>query len=219
MLLVAGLGNPGFEYARNRHNIGFMAIDAIIQRYAFAHFRARFQGQVAEGDIAGQKVIALKPLTFMNDSGRSVAAAAAFYRVPPADVVVLHDEIDLGSGRLRVKTGGGHAGHNGLRSIQAHLGADFRRVRLGVGHPGEKDRVAGYVLKNFAKADQEWLERTLEAIAENFGHIVEGDDAAFMSKVAFVVNPPKPKPVRRRSEEPDPGENHTEDDTDQSDGV
>ena len=219
MLLVAGLGNPGFEYARNRHNIGFMAIDAIIQRYPFAHFRARFQGQVAEGDIAGQKVIALKPLTFMNDSGRSVAAAAAFYRVPPADVVVLHDEIDLGSGRLRVKTGGGHAGHNGLRSIQAHLGADFRRVRLGVGHPGEKDRVAGYVLKNFAKADQEWLERTLEAIAENFGLIVEGDDAAFMSKVALVVNPPKLKPVRRRSAEPHPGENHTEDDTDQSDGV
>ena len=218
MLLVAGLGNPGSGYARNRHNIGFMAIDAITQRYAFTRFRARFQGQAAEGDIAGQRVVALKPLTFMNDSGRSVAAAAAFYRVPPADIVVLHDEIDLASGRLRVKIGGGHAGHNGLRSIQAHLGADFRRVRLGVGHPGDKDRVAGHVLKNFAKADQDWLETILEAIAENFGLIVEGDDAAFMSKVALAVNPPKPKPVRRRPSEPDPREDDTENDTDQSDG-
>ncbi len=214
MLLVAGLGNPGSGYARNRHNIGFMAIDAITQRYAFTRFRARFHGQAAEGVIAGRKVVALKPLTFMNESGRSLAAAATFYRVPPADVIVLHDEIDLASGRLRVKTGGGIAGHNGLRSIQAHLGADFRRVRLGVGHPGDKDRVAGHVLKDFAKADQTWLETILEAIAENFGLIVEGDDAAFMSKVALAVNPPKPKPVRRRPSEPDP----REDDTDQSDG-
>ena len=198
MLLVAGLGNPGSGHARNRHNIGFMAVDAIARRHAFARFRARFHGQAAEGVIAARKVVALKPLTFMNESGGSVAAAAAFYRVPPADIVVLHDEIDLASGRLRVKTGGGLAGHNGLRSIQAHVGADFRRIRLGVGHPGIKDRVAGHVLKNFAKADQAWLETILEAIAENFGLIVDGDDAAFMSKVALAITPPRPKEDKRR---------------------
>ena len=219
MLLVVGLGNPGSGHARNRHNIGFMAIDAIARRHGFARFRARFHGQAAEGAIAGCKVIALKPLTFMNDSGRSVAAAAAFYRLPPAHVVVLHDEIDLASGRLRVKTGGGHAGHNGLRSIHAHLGAGFRRVRLGVGHPGDKDRVAGHVLKNFAKADQAWLETILEAIAENFGLVVEGDDAAFMSKVALAVTPPRPKRAKRPPAEPGPGEDGTEDDTGQADGL
>ena len=219
MLLVAGLGNPGAGHARNRHNIGFMAIDAIARRHAFARFRDRFHGQAAEGVIAGRKVVALKPLTFMNESGRSLGAAAAFYRVPPADIVVLHDEIDLASGRLRVKTGGGVAGHNGLRSIQAHLGADFRRIRLGVGHPGDKDRVAGHVLKNFAKADQAWLETILEAIAENFGLIVDGDDAAFMSKVALALNPPRPKPVRRGPAETDPREDDMEDDTDPTDGL
>ena len=210
MLLVVGLGNPGSRHARNRHNIGFMAIDAIARRHGFARFRARFHGQAAEGAIAGQKVVALKPLTFMNDSGRSVAAAAAFYKVPPADVVVLHDEIDLASGKLRVKTGGGLAGHKGLKSVAAHLGAGFRRVRLGVGHPGDKDRVAGHVLKNFAKADRAWLETILEAIAENFGLVVEGDDAAFMSKVALAVNPPRPKPPKRGL---------AEDGTDQADGL
>ncbi|MDP7651951.1 MAG: aminoacyl-tRNA hydrolase [Rhodospirillales bacterium] len=215
MLLVAGLGNPGSGHSRNRHNIGFMAIDAIARRHAFARFRARFHGSAAEGTITGHKVVALKPLTFMNDSGRSLAAAAAFYRVPPADVIVLHDEIDLASGRLRVKTGGGHAGHNGLRSIQAHLGAGFRRVRLGVGHPGDKDRVAGHVLKNFAKADQAWLETIFEAIADSFGLLVEGDDAAFMSKVALAVNPPRPKPDKRPPAEPSP----EKDSSDPSDGL
>ena len=215
MLLIVGLGNPGSGHARNRHNIGFMAIDAIARRHGLARFRARFHGQAAEGAIAGHRVVALKPLTFMNDSGRSVAAAAAFYRIPPADVVVLHDEIDLASGRLRVKTGGGLAGHKGLKSIAAHLGAGFRRVRLGVGHPGDKDRVAGHVLRNFAKADRAWLETILEAIAENFDLIVEGDDAAFMSKVALAINPPRPKEDKRRPQEP----GAEEDETDQTDGV
>jgi len=219
MLLVVGLGNPGSRHARNRHNIGFMAIDAIARRHGFARFRARFHGQAAAGAIAGRKAVALKPLTFMNDSGRSVAAAAAFYRLPPADVVVLHDEIDLASGRLRVKTGGGHAGHNGLRSIHAHLGAGFRRVRLGVGHPGDKDRVAGHVLKNFAKSDQAWLETILEAIALNFGLVVEGDDEAFMSKVALAVAPPRPKRAKPPPAEPDQGEDNTEDGADQADGL
>ncbi len=214
MLLIVGLGNPGSGHARNRHNIGFMAIDAITRYHGFARFRARFHGQAAEGAIAGRQVIALKPLTFMNDSGRSVGAAAAFYRLPPARVVVLHDEIDLASRRLRVKTGGGHAGHNGLRSIQAHLGSGFRRVRLGVGHPGDKDRVAGHVLKNFAKADRAWLETILEAIAENFGLIVEGDDAAFMSKVALAVNPPRPKPDKRNPAAPDPKKKDTKEQPD-----
>ena len=152
MLLFVGLGNPGAKHARNRHNIGFMAVDEIVRRHSFGPFRSRFQGLVAEGVLAGEKVQALEPLTYMNNSGQSVAAAVKFYKLDPAEIVVFHDEIDLAFGKVRAKTGGGTAGHNGLRSIAQHIGPDFRRVRIGVGHPGDKDRVHGYVLRDFAKA-------------------------------------------------------------------
>ena len=143
MLLFVGLGNPGADYARNRHNIGFMAVDAIVRRHSFSPWRAKFQGEVCEGTIAGEKVVALKPMTYMNESGRSVTEACRFYKIEPKDVVVFHDELDLPPAKIRVKLGGGHAGHNGLRSIGAHIGPDYRRVRLGIGHPGSKERVTG----------------------------------------------------------------------------
>ncbi len=190
--LVVGLGNPGPGYARNRHNIGFMAADALAGRHGFPAFRSRFQGLAAEGMIAGTRVMLLKPMTYMNESGRSVAQAVRFFRLGVEAVTVLHDELDLAAGKLRVKRGGGHAGHNGIRNIAAHIGADFRRVRLGVGHPGDKDRVIGHVLKDFAKADEAWLEPLLEAVAGNFGVLIAGDDAGFMSRVALAVAPAKP---------------------------
>ncbi|MFQ5763747.1 MAG: aminoacyl-tRNA hydrolase [Rhodospirillales bacterium] len=193
MLLLVGLGNPGPGYAKHRHNIGFMAVDAIADRHGFGPFRARFHGRAAEGEIAGRKALALKPETFMNESGRAVAAAAAFYKIPPADVIVLHDEIDLACGKVRIKRGGGHAGHNGLRSIHAHLGPDYARMRLGIGHPGEKDAVTGHVLRNFSKADAKWVETLLDAVAEHAGLLVEGRDSDFMSKLAQAVRPPRPR--------------------------
>ena len=204
MLLAVGLGNPGAGHARNRHNIGFMALDAIVERHRFGRSRAKFSGSVAEGRIAGCRVVALKPLVYMNDSGRSVAQAAKFFRVPPAQIVVVHDEIDLAPGRLRVKRGGGHAGHNGLRSIHAHIGPDYCRVRLGVGHPGNKHRVAGHVLRNFVKADMAWRKSILDAVAEHFALLVEGDDSAFMSKVAHDMRALLPKQApRKRDADPD----------------
>ena len=196
MLLVVGLGNPGPGYAGNRHNIGFMAADVIVRRHGFTRFRNKFHGEIAEGSVAGRRILVLKPLTYMNDSGRSVLSAATFHKVHPEDIVVLHDEIDLAAGKVRIKEGGGHAGHNGLRSIHAHIGPDFRRVRLGVGHPGDKDRVKSHVLRNFAKTDEEWLEKLLNAIADNFPLLVQDDDSSFMSKVALAVNPPRPKPPK-----------------------
>jgi aminoacyl-tRNA hydrolase len=153
MKLFVGLGNPGAQYARNRHNIGFMAADAIAARHGFGPWRGKFQGEIAEGRLGTEKVLMLKPGTFMNLSGDSVRAAAQFYKIPPEDIVAFHDELDLAPGRVRVKTGGGHAGHNGLRSIAAHMGPDFVRVRLGIGHPGDKRQVTAYVLGDFAKAD------------------------------------------------------------------
>ncbi len=195
-LLVVGLGNPGGAYAANRHNIGYMAADAIVRRHRWAPFHRRFQGEIAEGALDGRKVLVLKPTTYMNESGRSVSTAARFFKIAPTDLLVFHDELDLAAGKLRVKRGGGHAGHNGLRSITAHLGPDFRRVRLGIGHPGSKDRVVGHVLKDFAKADAAWLDPLLDAIAEHFPLLAAGDDAAFMSKVALTLNPPPPKPPR-----------------------
>ncbi len=201
-LMIVGLGNPGPAYAGNRHNIGFMAVDAIARRHGFAPFRAKFQSQIADGVLAGRPTLALKPMTYMNDSGRAVAAAAAFYKIPPADIVVFHDEIDLVAGKVRVKTGGGHAGHNGLRSIHGHIGADFRRVRLGVGRPGQGREVIGHVLDDFAKADKEWLELLLDAIAANAGLLAADDGAAFMSKVALALAPARPaRPPRRRSDD------------------
>ncbi|MEK9725316.1 MAG: aminoacyl-tRNA hydrolase, partial [Rhodospirillaceae bacterium] len=178
MLLVVGLGNPGAEYANNRHNVGFMAVDEIVRRHSFSAYRAKFQGDLAEGTLAGEKVLALKPMTYMNDSGRSVRAALDFYKIPPADVIVIHDEIDLAGGKVRVKRGGGHAGHNGLRSISAHIGPDYARVRLGVGHPGDKAKVAGHVLKDFAKSERDWVDRMVDGVGEPIGLLADGDDSA-----------------------------------------
>jgi peptidyl-tRNA hydrolase, PTH1 family len=203
MLLVVGLGNPGSGYAKNRHNIGFMAADAIVRRHSFGRFRNKFHGEISEGSVAGRKVLVLKPKTYMNDSGRSVLAAATFHRVPTRNILVLHDELDLPGGRLRMKRGGGHGGHNGLRSIHAHLGPDFRRVRLGIGHPGDKDQVVRHVLKDFAKADQTWRDKILDAIAEHFPLLVRDNDSGFMNKVALVMQPPKPpKPKPEKPDSP-----------------
>ena len=198
MLLAVGLGNPGPRYAGNRHNIGFMAVDAVAAHYRFPAWRSKFQAEVSEGEIAGRPVLLMKPTTFMNDSGRAVAGAARFYKLAPGDVTVLYDELDLAPGKLRVKTGGGLAGHNGLRSINAHIGPDFRRVRIGIGHPGDKDRVTGHVLKDFAKADKVWLDPLLDGIAEHFPLLVTGDEGAFMSKVALAVTPPRPKAADKK---------------------
>jgi peptidyl-tRNA hydrolase, PTH1 family len=193
-VLLAGLGNPGPKYAGNRHNIGYMAIDAVIRRHGFGAFRTRFHGEIAAGRLAGREALALKPATFMNESGRSVAEAARFYKVPLADVFVFHDELDLAAGKVRVKRGGGAAGHNGVRSIDAHLGTDYWRVRLGIGRPGDKRRVLGHVLEDFDEADRRWLDTVLQAVAEQTPLLVAGDPSAFASKVALALNPPRPKP-------------------------
>ena len=183
MLLFVGLGNPGREHAGQRHNIGFMALDVIAARHRAPAFRPRFQGIVAETTLAGEKVILLEPQTYMNESGRSVREAAAFYKIALGDIVVFHDELDLPPGQVRVKTGGGNAGHNGLRSITAHMGNDYRRVRLGIGHPGTKERVIGYVLGNFDKEDQEWVATLCDAIAADAADLAQGQDAQFQTKV------------------------------------
>ncbi|PIV73428.1 MAG: aminoacyl-tRNA hydrolase, partial [Rhodobacteraceae bacterium CG17_big_fil_post_rev_8_21_14_2_50_65_11] len=166
MQLWVGLGNPGAKYAMNRHNIGFMAVDRIADQHDFPPWRAKFQGQVTEGRIGTEKVLLLKPATFMNLSGQSVGEAARFYKLDAPDVTVFHDELDLAPGKIRVKAGGGHAGHNGLRSIHQHIGPHYDRVRLGIGHPGHKDKVAPYVLSDFAKADQVWLDDLMRGIAD-----------------------------------------------------
>jgi len=196
MLLLVGLGNPGPKYEKNRHNIGFMAVDEIVRRHSFGAWRARFQGLAAEGRIGEEKVLALKPTTYMNESGRAVGEAMRFFRLAPSDVIVIYDELDLVPGKVRVRRGGGLAGHNGLRSIDAHIGNDFHRVRVGIGHPGDKRRVHGYVLSDIAKADRPVMERVLEAIADAIPLLVAGDAGAFMSRVALLVFPPPPKPER-----------------------
>lgn len=196
MFLVVGLGNPGQAYADNRHNIGFMAADEIVRRHGFSPWRAKFQGEISEGTVSGHKVLLLKPMTFMNLSGNAVLASASFYKIVPADIIVFHDEIDLAPGKLRVKRGGGHAGHNGLRSIHAQIGADYARVRMGVGHPGEKDQVKTYVLKDFAKADDVWLDPMLDGCAEYLNDVLEGDDPSFMSRVAHRISPNRPNAPR-----------------------
>ena len=192
MRLFVGLGNPGPKYAGHRHNVGFMAIDAIARAHGFPPFRERFQGLLSEGRLGGERTALLKPQTYMNESGRSVGAALRFYKLPLSELVVLHDELDLAPGRLRVKHGGGAAGHNGLRSIDAHLGKDYRRVRIGIGHPGHPDRVTSYVLSDFAKTDAAWLEPLLDAIAEAAPLLAAGNDANFMNRVALLTRPPKP---------------------------
>lgn len=183
MKLIVGLGNPGEKYARNRHNIGFRAADAIARAHGFGPWRAKFSGLVAEGRLGTHKVLLLKPQTYMNLSGQSVGEAARFYKVAPEDIIVLHDEIDLAPGKLRLKTGGGHAGHNGLRSIHAHIGEGYRRVRIGVGHPGRKELVAQWVLQDFPRADEEWIAPLLDGIAAGAPALAAGDDAAFLAEV------------------------------------
>ena len=188
MKLFVGLGNPGAKHARNRHNVGFMAVDAIAAEHGFSTWRRRFQGVTAEGELAGERVVLLKPDTYMNESGRAVGEAARFLKIDVGDIVVFYDEIDLVPGKVKVKTGGGNAGHNGLRSISAHLDNDYVRVRIGVGHPGHKDLVAHYVLHDFAKADAEWLEPLLAAVARSAGRLAKGDQARFLTDVVRLTS-------------------------------
>ena len=187
MLLFAGLGNPGAKYANNRHNVGFMAADAIARRHSFSPWSKKFQGLIAEGTIAGEKIILIKPQTFMNLSGQAVGEALRFYKLELSALTVFYDEIDLAEGKLRIKTGGGAGGHNGIRSIDGHVGNAYRRVRIGVGHPGVKEMVQHHVLGDFAKADREWLDPLLDAIADNAAMIVKGDESGFMNKAALAV--------------------------------
>lgn len=186
MLIIAGLGNPGPKYAGNRHNIGFMAVDEIVRRHGFSPWRKKFQAEVSEGLLGGESVLLMKPQTCMNESGRALGEAMRFYNLAPADIIVLYDELDLVPGKVRIKTGGGSGGHNGIKSIDAHCGKDYRRVRLGIGHPGSKGRVTGYVLGDFAKADREWLDPLLEAVGSHAGLLAKGDEAGFMNKVALA---------------------------------
>ena len=198
MIIVAGLGNPGPKYQGNRHNIGFMAVDGIARRWAFGPERAKFQSIIREGEVntaAGRiKVLLMKPQTFMNESGRAVAEAARFYKVKPSEVIVFHDEIDLAPGRLRMKAGGGAAGQNGVRSLISQLGADFRRARMGVGHPGEPQLVHGYVLSDFHKADQPWLTAMLDAVADALPFALAGDDDRYQAEVMRLAPAPKFSP-------------------------
>ncbi|HEX4766378.1 MAG TPA: aminoacyl-tRNA hydrolase [Lichenihabitans sp.] len=187
MLLVVGLGNPGAQYAGNRHNIGFMAVDAMARRHRCAPFKPRFGGLGSEGMLGERRVLLLKPMTFMNESGRSVGEAARFYKIGLEDIVVAHDELDLAPGKLRVKRGGGNAGHNGLRSITAHLGNDYRRLRLGIGHPGDKALVYRYVLSDFAKSERPWVETLCEAVAYHAALVAAGQDASFQNKVHLAM--------------------------------
>ena len=188
MLLFVGLGNPGSRYVGNRHNVGFMVVEAIARRHGIAPWRRRFQGVAAEGPVGPARVLLLLPGTFMNESGRAVAEAANFYKLGLPDIVVFHDELDLAPGKLRIKTGGGNAGHNGLRSISAHIGNDYRRVRIGIGHPGVKELVHPYVLSDFAKAEREWVDALCSAVADNFELLAKGDDNSFQNKVHLTMD-------------------------------
>ena len=187
MLLIAGLGNPGPRHARNRHNIGFMALERIAETHRIGPFRSRFQGQIGEGPIAGERVALLAPQTFMNESGRSVGEAMRFYKLGLDQVIVLHDELDLAPAKVRVKVGGGVAGHNGLRSITAHVGNDYKRVRLGIGHPGDRDLVYHYVLGDFAKSELSWVDAVCDAVARAVELLVKGQDASFQNKVHLAL--------------------------------
>ncbi len=211
MRLFVGLGNPGPKYARNRHNVGYMAVNRIADDHGFAPWRSKFQGVISEGRLGNEKVALLKPETFMNLSGQSVGEALRFYKIDPADVTVFHDELDLVPGKCRTKTGGGHAGHNGLRSLHGHIGESYNRVRIGIGHPGHKDRVAAYVLHDFTKADQDWLDDLLRGISKGAPALAEGDTGGFMNAVALQVNPargqkpaPKQAPAETENDQPDP---------------
>ena len=199
MHLLVGLGNPGSKYAGNRHNIGFMAVDEIVRRHGFSAWRKRFQGEIAEGTLGGERVLALKPQTYMNDSGRSVGEVMRFFDIDPSRVIALYDELDLQAGKIRVKLGGGAAGHNGIRSMIAHAGPHFQRVRLGIGHPGEKHMVQPHVLSDFAKSDRAWVETLIDAVAEHMPLLIKGEEGSFQNKVHLAVNPPPEKPAKKES--------------------
>ena len=190
--LLVGLGNPGADASRHRHNVGFVALDALAASHGFGPYRrrTRFHGEIAEGRLAGSAVLALKPQTYMNQSGRAVGAAMRYHRLAPEAVIVLHDEVDLAAGKVRAKCGGGIAGHNGLKSIRAHIGAEFWRVRIGIGHPGDRERMTGHVLSDFGSADRAWLRPVLDAIADAFPLLMQGDTGAFMSRVALLAPAP-----------------------------
>jgi len=205
VLLIAGLGNPGPDYGGHRHNVGFMALDAIHRRHGFGPWRRRFQADTAEATIGGEKVLLVKPLTYMNESGRSVGEAMRFYKLSPPEVLVIHDEVDLPPGKMRMKVGGGAAGHNGLRSISAAIGDGYRRMRIGVGHPGVRELVPRYVLHDFAKADRAWLEPMLDAIADNVGLLAEGKDSTFANRLHEALGGEtrrKPRPDAAKAEAP-----------------
>lgn len=209
MKLIVGLGNPGAKYAQNRHNIGFMAMDRIASDHGFSAWRSKFQGQIADGRFGSEKVTLLKPETFMNLSGQSVGEAMRYLKIASEDVIVFHDEIDLAPGKVRLKTGGGHAGHNGLRSIHGHIGPDYDRVRMGVGHPGHKDAVPGYVLRDFPKADAAWLDDEMRGLSDGIADLVAGDGPKFLNAIALRVAPPrsstsKPKPKPAATAKPAP---------------
>ena len=197
MFLIVGLGNPGTKYAGNRHNIGFMAVDEIVRRHGFSSWRKRFKGEVSEGTLGAEKALVLKPLTFMNESGQSVGEAIRFLDLEPEKVIVIYDELDLEPGKVRVKLGGGAAGHNGIRSISSHISPYYVRVRLGIGHPGDKNLVYPHVLSDFAKSDKAWVEPLVEAVAEQAAYLIEGDYAKFQNKVHLALNPAPERPVKK----------------------
>ena len=197
MLVIAGLGNPGGKYAANRHNIGFMAADEIVRRHSFGPWKSKFNAEISSGTLGQEKALIVKPMTYMNESGQAIGELMRFYKEELSNLVVIYDELDLPAGKLRIKTGGGAGGHNGIKSIDAHCGKDYRRMRLGIGHPGSRERVTGHVLGDFAKADHEWLDPLLGAIADNAALLAKGDDAGFMNKIAITNKPAagqKPKP-------------------------
>jgi peptidyl-tRNA hydrolase, PTH1 family len=196
MFLFVGLGNPGSKYQNNRHNVGFMAVDEIVRRHSFSTWRKKFHADMADGTLDGERVIILKPQTFMNDSGRAVGEAMRFHDVPLDKIYVFYDELDLEQGKVRVKQGGGAAGHNGIRSIINHIGADFKRVRIGIGHPGAKELVQPHVLGDFAKSDREWVSKLLDGMADQAELLTKGQDEKFQSKVALILNPPRPNSPR-----------------------
>ena len=196
MRLIVGLGNPGSQYAGNRHNIGFMAVDDIVRRHSFGAIRERFHAAISEGMLAGEKAVALCPTTYMNDSGRAVQAAAQFFKLTPPDVIVIYDEIDLPLGKVRARLGGGTGGHNGIRSIDAHLGNDFWRIRLGIGHPGVPELVRSYVLQDFIKDERPVVQAVIAAVTDALPLMISADENKFMNKVNITLNPPPPKAPR-----------------------
>ncbi|MEM9331138.1 MAG: aminoacyl-tRNA hydrolase [Pseudomonadota bacterium] len=201
MLIIAGLGNPGPKYAGHRHNIGFMAADEIVRRYSFGPWKSKFNAELSDGTVNGEKVLVVKPQTFMNESGQAIGEILRFYKEDIKNLVVIYDELDLPPGKLRIKTGGGSGGHNGIKSIDAHCGKDYRRMRLGIGHPGAKEKVTGHVLGDFAKSDAAWLETLLASISDNISLLTTGDDAKFMNKVALDTgqNTDTQKPKKQQS--------------------